>query len=112
MKKYAFLNDMITKEFETLGNFSRKAEIPKATLSMLINGRYGWDETNTIRRVNDAIKKIRPDLNLNHIWDLSFAWHQKYLLEKAVVKNGFRIVVDVKLNEEGELMIAPSVEGY
>ena len=76
-----------------------------------INGKYGWDETKAIRRVNEQLKKLRPDLDLNHIWDPTYTWYQKYLLEKSIVKNGFKITVDVRLNEKGELTIAPFVEG-
>lgn len=112
MKKYGILEELIKREFKTLGAFSRESAIPKTTLSMLINGRYGWNETKTMERVNDELKKLRPDLDLSHIWDPSYAWYQKYIQEKAVVKNGFRIVVDCKLNEDGGLTIAPIVEGY
>ena len=112
MRKYGFLSDLIIREFKTVGIFSRKSGIPKATLSMLINGRYGWDEANVIKRVHDELKKLRPDLDLSHIWDPTYAWYQKHLLEKGIVKNGFRIIVDVKLNDEGQLIIAPFVEGY
>lgn len=112
MRKYGFLNDTIIKEFKTLGIFSRTSGIPKATLSMLINGRYGWDETNVIKRVNNELKRLRPDLDLSHILDTSYAWHQKFLLEKSVVKNGFRITVDVRMDGDGKLTIAPGVEGY
>ena len=112
MKKYGFLNEVIIKEFKTVGIFSRESGIPKATLSMLINGRYGWDETNVIRRVHNELKRLRPDLDLSRIWDPTYAYYQKYLLEKGVVKNGFRITVDVKLDEKGELTIAPFIEGY
>jgi len=112
MKKYAFLNEVIIREFKTLGTFSRESGIPKATLSMLINGRYEWDETTARRRVTDAIKKLRPNIDLSHIWDPSFAWHQKCPLEKGIIKNGFRIIVDVRLNKNGEVTIAPFVEGY
>jgi hypothetical protein len=110
--KYGILDDFIKKEFKTLGIFSRESEIPKSTLSMLINGKYGSDEFKIRKRVTEAIKKLRPDLDLSHIWDPTYAWYQKYLLEKSVVKNGFRIIVDVKLSENGELIIAPIVEGY
>jgi hypothetical protein len=112
MKKYGILDNVIKKEFKTLGIFSRESTIPKATLSMLINGKYGSDETKVMKKVGDELKKLRPDLDLDHIWDPTFAWYQKYLLEKSIVKNGFRIVIDVKLNEKGELAIAPFVEGY
>jgi len=112
MRKYGVLNDLITREFKTLGIFSRESGIPKATLSMLINGHYGWNEANAIRRVHQEFKKLRPGLDLKHIWDPTYAWYQKYLAEKGIVKNGFRITVDVKLNEKGELEIAPSCEGY
>ena len=110
--KYGILDDLIKKEFKTLGIFSRESAIPKSTLSMLINGRYGSDEFKARKRVIEAIKNLRPDLDLTHIWDPTYAWYQKYLLEKSVVKNGFRVVIDVKLNEKGELAIAPFVEGY
>jgi len=112
VRKYGILDDLIKKEFKTIGVFSRESAIPKTTLSMLINGKYGWDESKTIKRVNEQLLKLRPDLDLSHIWDPSFAWYQKYIQEKAVVKSGFRITVDVKLNEKGELTIAPYVEGY
>lgn len=112
MRKYGVLSEMIIKEFETLGAFSRKSGIPKATLSMLINGRYGWDEAKVIKRVHRGLKKLRPDLDLKHIWDPEYDWYQKYLSEKGIVKKGFRITVDVKLNDKGELEIAPFCEGY
>ena len=112
MKKYGFLADMVKKEFRTLGIFSRESAIPKSTLSMVINGKYGSNELEIRKRVTEAIKKLRPNLDLSHIWDPSYTWYQKYVQEKAIVKNGFRIVVDVKLNEKEELEIAPHVEGY
>lgn len=112
MRKYGILDNTLRKEFRTLGIFSRESGIPKATLSMLINGKYGNDESRVMKRVSDELKKLRPDLDLDHIWDPTYAWYQKYIQEKAVVKNGFRIMVDVKLNEKGELTIAPFVEGY
>jgi hypothetical protein len=112
MKKYGILEDLLKSEFKTLGVFSRESGIPKSTLSMLINGKYGSDEVEARKRVTEAIKKLRSGLDLSHIWDPTYAYYQKYLLEKGVVKNGFRITVDVKLNEKGELTIAPFVEGY
>jgi len=112
MRKYGFLNDMIMREFKTLGIFSRASGIPKATLSMLINGRYGWDEANVIKRVNDELKRLRPDLDLSRIWDPSYTWYQKFLLEKSEVRKGFRITVDVKMDDDGKLTIAPFVEGF
>jgi hypothetical protein len=112
VKKYGILNELIKKEFKTLGIFSRESEIPKTTLSMLINGKYGSNETKIIKRVNEQIKKLRPDLDLSHVWDPTYAWYQKYLLEKSFVKNGFRITVDVRLDEDEKLTIAPIVEGY
>ncbi len=112
MKKYALLDEVIKKEFETLGTFSRAAGVPKSTLSLLLRGRYGADETKVIKRVNEKLKELRPDLDLAHIWDPSYAWCQKWLLEKSVVRNGFRITVDVRMNEDGKLTIAPIVEGY
>jgi hypothetical protein len=112
MRKYGVLDDLIKKEFETFGKFSRESGIPKTTLSLLINGKYGSDEAKVIKRVHEKLKELRPDLDLSHVWDPTYAWYQKYIQEKAVVKNGFRITVDVKLNEKGELTIAPYVEGY
>ena len=112
MKKYGILDSLIKREFKTLGTFGRESGIPKSTLSKLISGRYGCNEDKAIKRVGSQLKKLRPDLDLDHIWDPSYAWYQKYIQEKAVVKNGFRILVDVKLNEKGELTIAPYVEGY
>ena len=112
MRKYGILEGLLKKEFKTIGVFSRESAIPKTTLSMLINGKYGWDETKTIKRVNEKLKKLRPGLDLTHIWDPTYAWYQRHLLEKSVVKNGFRITVDVKLNEDGGLTVAPIVEGY
>lgn len=110
--KYGILNEVLKREFGTLRGFSREAGIPKTTLCVLINGKYGSNEAKVIKRVNEEIKKLRPGLDLNHIWDPTYAWYQKYVSEKSMVKNGFRIVVDVKLNDEGQLTIAPFVEGY
>lgn len=110
--KYGILNEVLKREFGTLRGFSREAGIPKTTLCALINGKYGSNEAKVIKRVNEEIKKLRPGLDLNHIWDPTYAWYQKYLLEKSAVKNGFRVVIDVKLNDEGQLTIAPFVEGY
>jgi hypothetical protein len=112
VKKYGLLDNMIKKEFKTLGIFSKESTIPKSSLSMLINGRYGSDEAKVIKRVNEQIKKLRPDLDLSHIWDPTYSWYEKYLLEKSFVRNGFKIIVDVRLNEKGEITIAPFVEGY
>jgi len=112
MKKYGILDSTIKGEFETLGTFSRESGIPKTTLSMLINGKYGSDETKVMKKVSDELKRLRPDLDLDHIWDPTYAWYQKYLLEKSVVKNGFRIVVEVRSDKDGGLIIAPIVEGY
>jgi hypothetical protein len=112
MRKYGVLNSMVKREFKTLGIFSRKSTIPKATLSALINGTYGADESKVIKRVTEGIKNLRPDLDLSHIWDPTYAWYQTYLLEKSVVRKGFRIIVDVRLGRDDELIIAPIVEGY
>ena len=112
MKKYGVLDDLIKKEFETMGAFSRAAGIPKTTLSLLLRGKYGSDEAKVIKRVDERLKELRPGLDLSHMWDPTYAWYQKYIQEKAIVKNGFRITVDVKLNEKGELTIAPNVEGF
>lgn len=110
--KYGILNEVIKGEFRTLRTFSRESGIPKTTLCALISGKYGSNEAKIIERVNGQIKKLRPDLDLSHIWDPTYAWYQKYLSEKGIVRNGFRIIVDVKLNEKGELTIAPLMEGY
>jgi hypothetical protein len=112
VKKYGVLNDLIKREFKTLGVFSRESGIPKASLCLLINGKYGSNETKIIKRVNEQMRKLRPALDLKHLWDPTYAWYQSYVLEKSTVKNGFRILVDVKVEEEGQLTIAPSVEGY
>ena len=112
MKKYGVLYDVIIREFETFGKFSRESGIPKTTLSLLVRGRYGSDEAKVIKRINEKLKELRPDLDLSHIWDPSYSWYQKFLLEKSVVKTGFKIIVDVKMAEDGRLTIVPNVEGY
>jgi hypothetical protein len=112
VKKYGILESLIKREFKTLGTFSRESAIPKSTLSKLIGGKYGSEEGKAIKRVGSQLKRLRPNLDISHIWDPSYAWYQKYIQEKAVVKNGFRIIVDIKLNEDGGLIIAPFVEGY
>lgn len=112
MKKYSILEDLIKKEFKTLGVFSRESGIPKSTLSMLINGKYGNDESRLIRRIDEKLKEMLPNLDLNHIWSPSYSWYQKFLAEKSLVRSGFKITVYVQLDDEGRLSIAPSVEGY
>jgi hypothetical protein len=112
MKKYGILEEILKKEFGTIGIFSREAGIPKSTLSLLINGKYGADEKEVQRRVTEKLKKLRSGIDVSHLWDPTYAWYQKYIQEKGIVKNGFKIIVDVKLNDEGQLTIAPNVEGY
>jgi hypothetical protein len=112
MKKYGVLEDILKREFKSVGIFSRESSIPKSTLSMLIHGRYGSSEVRVRERIAAAIKKLRPNLDLKHIWDPSFIWHEEYLSERSAVKNGFKIIIDVKLNDEGQLTVAPFVEGY
>ncbi|MBM4305713.1 MAG: hypothetical protein FJ115_02060 [Deltaproteobacteria bacterium] len=112
MKRYGVIDDLIKKEFGSFGRFCRESGIPKTTLSLLIRGKYGSDEQKVIKRVSGVLKELRPELDLSHIWDVSYTWYQKYLSEKSVVKNGFRIIVDVRMEEDGKLIIAPGVEGY
>lgn len=112
MRKYGVLEGVLRREFGTVGRFSRESGIPRATLSLLLRGRYGSDEARVIERVEVRLRELRPDLDLSHIWDVSYAWYQKFLLERSVVKNGFRIVVNCRLEEDGRLIIAPSLEGY
>ncbi len=112
MKKYGVLNDLIKIEFGGLGGFGKESGIPKATLSLLINGKYGSNEAKITKRVRDELRRLRPGLDLSHVWDPTFAWYQKFIQEKAVVKKGFRIIVDIKLAEDGNLEISPALEGY
>jgi hypothetical protein len=112
MKKYGVLEDLLKKEFETIGIFSRESGIPKSTLSMLINGKYGSDEKDVQKRIEEKLRKLRIGIDVSHIWDPSYMWFQKHVQDKSIVKKGFKIIVDVKLNDEGQLTIAPSVEGY
>jgi hypothetical protein len=112
MKKYGLLEKILKEEFGTIWIFSKESGIPRSTLSMLINGKYVHDEKRMQKRITEKVRKLRPGLDLSHIWDPTNAYYQKYIQDKEIVKNGFRIIVDVKLNEEGQLTIAPSVEGY
>jgi hypothetical protein len=112
MKKYGILEKIIREEFGTVWVFSKKSGVPRSTLSKLIAGKYGSDEKHMQRRIVAELKKLRPEIDFSHIWDPTYNWYQKYIEDKAVVRSGFKIVVDVKLNDEGELTIAPSVEGY
>jgi len=112
MRKFGFLEEILRREFGTIGVFSREGGIPKSTLSMLINGKYGSDEKDVQKRITEKLKRLRPGIDIAHLWDPTYAWYQKYVQDKEIVKNGFKIIVDVKLNDEGQLTIAPSVEGY
>lgn len=112
MKKYGILEDILKKEFGTAWVFSKESGIPRSTLSMLINGKYGSDETDAQKRIEEKLKRLRPGIDVSHIWDPAYAWHLKYLQKRDVVKSGFRITIDVKLNDEGHLTITPLVEGY
>jgi hypothetical protein len=112
MKKYGILEEILKKEFGTIGVFSKESGIPRSTLSMLINGKYGSDEKDAQKRLTEKLERLRIGVDVSHIWDPTYAWYQKHIQDKAIVKNGFRIIVDVKLNDEGQLTIAPSVEGY
>jgi hypothetical protein len=85
MKKYGIFEDTIGKEFGTTWVFSKESGIPRSTLSMLINGKYGSDEREVQKRIEQKLRKLRPGIDLSHIWDPTFAWYQKYLSEKNVV---------------------------
>lgn len=106
------MNDLIRKEFGSLGKFCRESGFSKATLSLLVRGRYGGIEAKMLRRVNEKLKELRPELDLSNIWSVNYEWYQKWVVEKSFVKNGFRITVDCRMGEDGQLTIAPFVEGY
>jgi hypothetical protein len=117
MRKYGVLREIIKKEFgegmsEGISVFSKESGIPKSTLSMLINGKYGSDEKDVRKRIEEELKRLRIGIDVSHLWDVTYSWYQKYISEKGIVKKGFKIVVDVRLNDDGQLIIAPSVEGY
>ena len=112
MKKYGILEEILRKEFGTMGVFSRESGIPRSTLSMLISGKYGSDERGIQKRLEEKLRYLRPEIDVSHIWDPAHAWHERYIQSRDIVKNGFRIIVDVKLDDEGRLTIAPFVEGY
>jgi hypothetical protein len=95
-----------------MGVFSKESGIPKSTLSMLINGKYGSDEKDVQKRIAEKIRELRAGIDLSHLWDVTFNWYQKQVQDKGIVKNGFKIIVDVKLNDEGQVTITPSVDGY
>jgi predicted transcriptional regulator len=112
MKKYDFLGEIIKKEFGSIWLFSKKSGIPRSTLSKLIGGKYGSDETHVRKRIEEKLIELSPEIDTSHIWDVTYTWHQKCLEEKNIIKTGFKITVDCKLNEKGELIVAPSFEGY
>jgi len=112
MRKYNFLNEVIEREFKKVGIFSKESGIPRSSLSMLISGRYQWNEAKLIKRVNIAINKLRPGLDLSRIWDVTAEYHQKHLPDVGTFKHGFKIIIDVKLDEAGGKNISSFVEGY
>lgn len=112
MKKYANLEEILRKEFRSIGNFARVAEIPMSTLSMLINGRYGSDEVKVKKKISGAIRHLRPEVNQGRLWDVTNEYHLKHLDDIATIKNGFKIVVDVRIGEDGEKTMTSYVEGY
>ena len=112
MKKYAFLEKLLKDEFKTVGSFGRKSGIPKSSLSMLMSGKYGSNEIEIRRRVTGEIKKLRPDLNLDRLWDVTNEYHLKHIADIGIIKKGFKIVVDVQIAEDGEKTMTSYVEGY
>ena len=112
MKKYGILEKILREEFGAIWVFSKESWIPRSTLSMLINGKYIHDERAMQKRIAEKIRELRPGIDLSHLWDVTFNWYQKRIQDKGIVKKGFRIIVDVKLNDEGQLTIGPGVEGY
>ena len=103
---------MIEREFNKVGIFSKESGIPKSSLSMLITGRYQWNEAKLIKRVNMALSRLKPGLDLSRIWDVTAEYHQKHLPDVGTFKNGFKIIIDVRLDEAGEKTITSYVEGY
>ncbi|MFB3886040.1 MAG: hypothetical protein ACE144_12490 [Thermodesulfobacteriota bacterium] len=112
MKKYAALEAILREEFESIGNFVRQTNIPKSTLSMLINGKYGSDETEVKKKISEEIKRLRPNVNLARLWDVTNEYHLKHLDDIGTIKKGFKLVVDVQIGETGEKTMTSYVEGY
>lgn len=112
MKKYANLEEILRREFKSTGNFVKEARIPKSTLSMLINGKYGSDETEIKKKISGAIKRLRPEVSMPRLWDVTHEYHLKHLEDIGTIKNGFKIVVDVRIGEDGEKTMTSYVEGY
>jgi hypothetical protein len=79
---------------------------------MLISGRYEWDERRIRDKVSTALKKLRPDLDISRIWDVTSEYHQKHISESGTFRKGFKIIVDVYIGDDGEKTLTSYVEGY
>jgi hypothetical protein len=112
MRKFANLERVLQEEFKSVWNFAKQSKIPISTLSMLIHGKYGSDEGKVKKRVSAEIKKLRPDLDLARVWDVTNEYHLKHLADVGVIKKGFKIVIDVQIEENGEKTMTSYVEGY
>ena len=112
MKKYGAFEDLIKEHWGSVRKFTKETGIPNTTVSMVISGKYAADDVQVKKRIEEAFRKCRPDADLCRIWDVTEEYHQKYLLTLKEAKKGFRITIDVSMNDGGEMLISPRVEGY
>jgi len=69
MDRYPNLRTLLNAEFGSIYRFCREADLPQSTVKHLILGDLGpAAELNAIRRVEAALMKLRPELDLNGVW--------------------------------------------
>jgi predicted transcriptional regulator len=112
MKKFSVLERVISKEFGSVWIFSKESGIPRSSLSKLINGKYGSDEKHIRKRIEEKLRELRPEIDISNVWDLCYTWYEKHIQDKSIIKTGFKITVYCKLNDEGELKVSPSFQGF
>lgn len=69
MDRYPNLRTLINAEFGGINKFCREAGLPAATVKQLILGNLGeLADLNARNRVEEALLRLRPELNMNGVW--------------------------------------------
>jgi|Deesub1362B_J571_1020462.scaffolds.fasta_scaffold27750_1 hypothetical protein len=69
MDRYPNLRSVLVAEFGSVYRFCKEAGLPESRVKHLILGDLGpLAETRNRLRVEKALKRLRPSLNLNGIW--------------------------------------------
>lgn len=69
MDRFPNLRAVINAQFGSVYKFCQATGLPQSTVKMLILGKLNTvAEVNARRKVDDALRRLQPDLNMNGVW--------------------------------------------